>query len=82
MRRQTPRMSRLTALTALAALSALAAMTAMTTTSCRHNFGEPGGAMRGEKAQLFKSVDEDLKPVDMKALIDGRPLVLVVGSAS
>lgn len=36
----------------------------------------------GDKATLFKSVDEKLKPVDMAALITDRPLVLVIGSAS
>jgi hypothetical protein len=69
--------------TLMAASTALTALTALTTTGCRHNFGDPaGGAVRGEKAQLFSSVNEDLQPVDMKQLIDGRPLVLAVGSAS
>jgi len=35
-----------------------------------------------QEAQLFKSLDEDLQPVDMQDLIDGRPLVLVVGSCT
>ncbi len=44
----------------------------------------PAGAtpQKGDKAKLFKSVDENLKPVDMKDMIKGRPLVLIVGSAS
>lgn len=37
---------------------------------------------KGDKAKLFKSVDENLKPVDMKQMTSGRPLVLIVGSAS
>ena len=37
---------------------------------------------KGDQAQLFKSVDENLKPVDMKDMIRDRPLVLIVGSAS
>lgn len=37
---------------------------------------------KGDRAPLFKSVDENLKPVDMKDMINGKPLVLVVGSAS
>ena len=36
----------------------------------------------GQQARLFKSVDENLKHVDMAALVDGRPLVLMVGSCS
>ena len=36
----------------------------------------------GQKAKLFQSVDENLQHVDMADLIDGRPLVLVVGSCS
>jgi len=36
----------------------------------------------GQKAQLFRTVDENLQPVDMEKLIDGRPLVLIVGSCS
>jgi hypothetical protein len=35
-----------------------------------------------QKAQLFKSVDENLQPVDMQDLINGRPLVLAVSSAT
>jgi len=37
---------------------------------------------KGDQAQLFKSVDENLKPVDMRDMIKDRPLVLIVGSAS
>jgi hypothetical protein len=40
------------------------------------------GAAVGDKAPLFKSVDENMKPVDMREMIRGRPLVLAVGSAS
>ena len=76
MRRHTTLMATMTTMTAMTA------MTAMTTAGCRHDFGEGGGATRGEKARLFKSVNEDLQPVEMQALIDGRPLVLAVGSAS
>ena len=36
----------------------------------------------GQEAPLFASIDEDLNPVDMADLIDGKPLVLVVSSAS
>jgi len=36
----------------------------------------------GDKAKLYKSIDENLKPVDMAALIMDRPLVLAIGSAS
>ena len=36
----------------------------------------------GQQAKLFKSIDENLKHVDMADLIDGRPLVLAVGSCS
>ena len=36
----------------------------------------------GDKATLFKSVDENMNPIDMADLIDGKPLVLVVSSCS
>jgi len=36
----------------------------------------------GQKAILYDSVNEELKPVSMKDLIDGKPLVLVVSSCS
>lgn len=36
----------------------------------------------GEKAELFRTVDENLQPVDMAQLVDGLPLVLLVGSCS
>jgi len=36
----------------------------------------------GQKAELFRTVDENLQPVDMAELIVGRPLVLIVGSCS
>ena len=36
----------------------------------------------GQKAELFSTVNENLRPVDMARLIDGRPLVLLVGSCS
>jgi hypothetical protein len=32
----------------------------------------------GQKAELFRSVDENLQPVDMAKLIVGRPLILLV----
>lgn len=37
---------------------------------------------KGDKAPLFKSINEDHQPVDMKDLIAGKPLVMAVGSAS
>ncbi len=37
---------------------------------------------KGDKAPLFKTVDEKLGPVDMVDLIRDKPLVLVFGSAS
>ena len=36
----------------------------------------------GDTATLFKSVNENMEPVDMADMIDGKPLVLVVSSAS
>lgn len=44
----------------------------------------PAGAdlKQGDQALLFASVDENLNPVDMAEMTDGRPLVLVVGSCS
>jgi len=36
----------------------------------------------GQKARLFEGIDEKLQPVDMANLIDGRPLVLIVGSCT
>jgi hypothetical protein len=36
----------------------------------------------GDEAPLYQSTDENLQPVDMADLIDGRPLVIAVGSAS
>ena len=36
----------------------------------------------GERAPLFVSLDENMQEVDMADFIDGRPLVLAVGSAS
>jgi hypothetical protein len=36
----------------------------------------------GDQALLFTSVDENLDPVDMRDMTEGRPLVLVVGSCS
>ncbi len=35
-----------------------------------------------QQAKLFKSIDENDKPVDMQNLINGRPLVLIVSSAT
>jgi len=35
-----------------------------------------------EPAPLFRTVDENMQPIDMADLIDGKPLVLTVGSAS
>lgn len=37
---------------------------------------------QAQMAPLFKTVDENMQPIDMADLIDGRPLVLTVGSAS
>ena len=44
----------------------------------------PAGAdlKQGDQALLFASVDENLNPVDMAKMTEGRPLVLVVGSCS
>ena len=36
----------------------------------------------GDQASLFASVDENMERVDMADMIDGKPLVLVVSSAS
>ena len=36
----------------------------------------------GDDATLFQSIDENMEPVDMADMIDGKPLVLVVSSAS
>lgn len=36
----------------------------------------------GDEAPLYRSIDENLQPVDMADMIDGRPLVIAVGSAS
>jgi hypothetical protein len=36
----------------------------------------------GDEAPLYATYDENMNPVDMADLIDGRPLVLAVGSAS
>jgi hypothetical protein len=36
----------------------------------------------GDQAPMFESFNEDMQPVDMSDFIDGRPLVLAVGSAS
>ncbi len=36
----------------------------------------------GDEAPLFQTINENLEPVDMENMIDGRPLVLAVGSAS
>lgn len=36
----------------------------------------------GDAAPMFQTINENLDPVDMDDLIDGRPLVLAVGSAS
>ncbi len=36
----------------------------------------------GDQATIFQSVNEDMEPVDMADMIDGKPLVLVVSSAS
>jgi len=48
-------------------------------------WGDDGSAVVlnvGDPARLFDSLDEELRPVSMAAMIDGRPLVLVVGSCS
>jgi hypothetical protein len=36
----------------------------------------------GDQAVLFNSVDENMEPVDMADLVQDKPLVVVVGSAS
>ncbi|MBW2262359.1 MAG: hypothetical protein JRG91_10340 [Deltaproteobacteria bacterium] len=36
----------------------------------------------GDAAILYTSVNEDMEPVDMADMIDGRPLVLLTGSVS
>ena len=36
----------------------------------------------GDEAILYVSVNEDMEPVDMADMVDGRPLVLLTGSAS
>jgi len=36
----------------------------------------------GDQAILFKSVDENMKPVDMADMIKGKPLVLLTGSCT
>ncbi len=36
----------------------------------------------GEKAPMFRSVDEQMRPVDMRDMIRQRPLVLLVGSVT
>ena len=36
----------------------------------------------GQQAALFDSIDENLQPVSMADMIDGKPLVLVVSSCS
>ena len=37
---------------------------------------------RGEAAPMFKSVDEKMRPVDMRDETRERPLVLIVGSVT
>ncbi len=36
----------------------------------------------GDVGPMFQTTDENMQPVDMASLIDGRPLVIAVGSAS
>ena len=36
----------------------------------------------GDVGPMFQTLDENLQPVDMTTLIDGKPLVIIVGSAS
>ena len=36
----------------------------------------------GDTAPLFQSLDENMQVVDMQDMIQGKPLVLLVGSAS
>ena len=49
-------------------------------------FGSTGMAAAavgvGDTAPLFKSIDENKNPVDLANLINGKPLVIAVGSAS
>jgi hypothetical protein len=36
----------------------------------------------GDDGPMYQTLDENMQPVDMADFIDGRPLVLAVGSAS
>jgi hypothetical protein len=60
---------------ALAAMTGLG-MAVMTTAPAYADVGV------GDTAPLFDTVNEDMDPVSMAELIDGRPLVLAVGSAT
>jgi hypothetical protein len=60
--------------TALAGLALLVALGLAPPAAAAHKVGD--------KATLYKSIDENLKPVDMATLITDRPLVLAIGSAS
>ncbi len=43
----------------------------------------PSIAVNGqEQAPLFDSVDENMNPVSMADMIDGRPLILAMGSCT
>ena len=44
--------------------------------------GPDQGISVGQEAPLFAGFDQNMEPVDMADMIDGRPLVLIVGSAS
>ena len=42
-----------------------------------------GSALKvGDQAILFKSVDQNMNPVDMADMIKGKPLVLLTGSCT
>ena len=45
--------------------------------------GSAGAAVGvGDDGPMYASLDENMQPTDMADFIDGRPLVLIVGSAS
>ena len=60
-------------------LAAAACQTALTPESA----GDAGQEnLMGRGASLFDSIDENLNPVSVADMIDGRPLVLAVGSCT
>ena len=44
--------------------------------------GPEQAAEVGQMAPLFEGMNQDMQPINMADMIDGRPLVLIVGSAS